>query len=62
MISIVTSSVNIPVIAVGGAGNIQHISDAIQNGGVSAVALGSMSVYQKRNGCFDSLSKREDSK
>ncbi len=61
MISIVTSSVNIPVIAVGGAGNIQHISDAIQNGGVSAVALGSMSVYQKKGmGVLIRFPKRED--
>ena len=61
MIRSVTSSVNIPVIAVGGAGNTQHISDAIQNGGVSAVALGSMSVYQKKGmGVLIRFPKREN--
>jgi cyclase len=42
----ITESVNIPVIASGGAGNIQHISDAVKKSNVSAVALGSMVVYQ----------------
>lgn len=49
MIKNVTDAVNIPVIAVGGAGNIQHISDAVHKGGASAVALGSMAVYQGRD-------------
>jgi cyclase len=42
----ITSSVNIPVIANGGAGNIQHIGEVVQQANVSAVALGSLVVYQ----------------
>jgi cyclase len=42
----ISDAVNIPVIANGGAGNIQHISDVVKLGNVSAVALGSMVVYQ----------------
>jgi cyclase len=42
----ITSSVNIPVIANGGAGNIHHIGEVVQQCNVSAVALGSMVVYQ----------------
>lgn len=42
----ITDSVNIPVIANGGAGNINHIGEVVKNGQASAVALGSMVVYQ----------------
>jgi cyclase len=49
MIKGVTDVVNIPVIAVGGAGNMRHISDAVHDGGASAVALGSMAVYQGKD-------------
>ncbi len=49
MIKSVTDAVNIPVITVGGAGNLQHISDAVHYGGASAVALGSMAVYQGKD-------------
>jgi cyclase len=42
----ITESVNIPVIANGGAGSVQHISEVIKKSNVSAVALGSMVVYQ----------------
>lgn len=44
----VTDAVEIPVIAHGGAGNLDHIKEAISNGNVSAVALGSMVVYQSK--------------
>ena len=44
----VTDAVSIPVIAHGGAGNLQHIGAAIKIGHASAVALGSMVVYQKQ--------------
>ena len=61
MIKDVTDAVNIPVIAVGGAGNTQHIFDAVHNGGASAVALGSMAVYQKKGmGVLIRFPKRED--
>ena len=42
----ISSTVNIPVIANGGAGNLNHIADVINNTKVSAVALGSMLLYQ----------------
>jgi cyclase len=44
----VTDVVNIPVIAHGGAGQLQHISEVVQAGHASAVALGSMVVFQKK--------------
>jgi cyclase len=44
----VTAAVSIPVIAHGGAGTVQHIKEAVEMGHASAVALGSMVVYQKQ--------------
>lgn len=44
----ISEAVDIPVIAHGGAGNITHISDAVHVGKASAVALGSMVVFQKK--------------
>ena len=45
----VSSAVNVPVIACGGAGNIEHLGEAVRNG-ASALAAGSMFVFhgQKR--------------
>jgi cyclase len=48
IISKIEQSVRIPVIANGGAGNISHIEDVVKNTNVSAVALGSMVVYQSK--------------
>jgi len=48
LIKKVTDQVNIPVIAHGGAGNIIQIRDAVKKGNASAVALGSMVVYQQK--------------
>jgi cyclase len=45
----VASSVSIPVIANGGAGNLGHIGEIVKRGHASAVALGSMVVYQGEN-------------
>jgi cyclase len=42
----ITSSVKIPVIANGGAGNLHQIGEVVKQCNVSAVALGSMVVYQ----------------
>lgn len=42
----ITKAVTIPVIANGGAGNIEHIANVVKKSQVSAVALGSMVVYQ----------------
>lgn len=44
----VSNEVNIPVIALGGAGNISHIAEAVNEAGASAVGLGSMVVYQQQ--------------
>ena len=48
LIKKVTDVVGIPVIAHGGAGNIEHIGDAVNKSFASAVALGSMVVYQQK--------------
>lgn len=42
LIEAVVSAVKIPVIASGGAGNYQHMIDAVQNAGASAVAAASI--------------------
>ena len=41
----ISASVSIPVIACGGAGTLQHLKDAVQIGGASAVSAGSMFVF-----------------
>jgi cyclase len=48
LMKIITSSVHIPVIANGGAGNNFHIEEVVKKGNVSAVALGSMVVFQAK--------------
>lgn len=45
----ITSSVNVPVIANGGGGTLLHIESVIKEANASAVALGSMVVYQKKD-------------
>jgi len=49
LIKKVTSVLNIPVVASGGAGKIQDFIDAIQKGGASAVCAGSMFVFQGKH-------------
>lgn len=44
----IVKAVSIPVIANGGAGQIQHIEDVVKKHQASAVALGSMVVYQQK--------------
>ena len=44
----VADAVDIPVIAHGGAGSITHINDVVNKANASAVALGSMIVFQKK--------------
>ncbi len=46
LIAQVAAGVSIPVIAHGGAGSVEHIGEAVSKGHASAVALGSMVVYQ----------------
>jgi cyclase len=48
VVKAVTDAVNIPVIAHGGAGSIGDIARVVRDGGASAVALGSMVVFQKK--------------
>ncbi|NOQ81332.1 MAG: imidazole glycerol phosphate synthase subunit HisF [Methylophaga sp.] len=42
LIQLISSSVTIPVIASGGAGNYEHILEALQKGGASAIAAASI--------------------
>lgn len=44
----VTSSVSVPVVACGGAGTVAHLAQAVREGGASAVAAGSLFVFQGR--------------
>jgi cyclase len=44
----VADSVGVPVIAHGGAGSVEDIGRAVRDGHASAVALGSMVVFQKQ--------------
>ena len=48
LVSQVSASVSIPVVAHGGAGSLQDIGDVVSRGHASAVALGSMVVFQKK--------------
>ena len=45
----ITSRVNMPVIACGGAGTVNHLAEAVRAGGASAVAAGSMFVFKGRH-------------
>ena len=45
----VASAVDVPVIAHGGAGSVAHIAQAVSEGSASAVAVGSMVVFQKKD-------------
>lgn len=44
----VAQQVNIPVVACGGAGTVEHLVAAVHEGGASAVAAGSMFVFHGR--------------
>lgn len=44
----VANVVSVPVIAHGGGGNLSHVASVVHEAGASAVALGSMVVFQKR--------------
>lgn len=49
LIRTVTQMVNVPVVACGGAGSIEHLAQAIREGGASAVAAGSMFVFHGKH-------------
>jgi cyclase len=46
LIQSVTKNVDVPVIALGGAGSVNDLGNAIQMGGASAAAAGSLFVFQ----------------
>lgn len=48
LIKAVSTSVSLPVVALGGAGNGEHLVDAFRDGHASAVAAGSLFVYQSK--------------
>ena len=48
LVNSICDAVNIPVITHGGAGNISHLNEVFKKTSVSAVALGSMVVFQKK--------------
>ncbi|MBL8344043.1 MAG: imidazole glycerol phosphate synthase subunit HisF [Rubrivivax sp.] len=48
LVKSVTSTVQVPVIAHGGGGTLAHVGEVVHRAGASAVALGSMVVFQKR--------------
>ena len=61
LIRSITSAVSIPVIANGGAGNLVHLESAVKDANASAVAMGSMVVYQKKGfGVLINFPKRND--
>jgi cyclase len=45
LIRSVTHKINVPVVACGGAGKMEHLSQAVHEGGAAAVAAGSMFVF-----------------
>jgi imidazole glycerol-phosphate synthase subunit HisF len=49
LVSRVVDAVSIPVIARGGAGSTDDVSEVIKTAGASAAALGSMVVFQKKD-------------
>ena len=49
LIKQITDKVNIPVIANGGAGSLEHIEKVVKQSNASAVALSSMVVFQKKD-------------
>jgi cyclase len=63
LIKKVTDAVHIPVIACGGAGKLHDFKAAVAEGGASAVAAGSMVVYQGKNkGVLINFPSRDDLK
>jgi cyclase len=48
LVNEVSRNVSIPVIATGGAGTLEDLRAAVKEGGASAVAIGSMAVFQAK--------------
>lgn len=49
LIRAVTRLVDVPVVACGGAGTLEHLRQAVQDAGASAVAAGSMFVFHGKH-------------
>jgi cyclase len=49
LIKSIARNTNVPVVACGGAGTIEHLSQGIREGGASAVAAGSMFVFHGKH-------------
>ena len=49
LIKSITKNVQVPVIANGGCGKIEHIGEVVKKANASACAVGSMVVYQKKD-------------
>jgi len=49
LLRIASRTVKVPVVACGGAGSVEHLQQAIKEGGASAVAAGSMFVFHGRH-------------
>ncbi len=49
LIRSVTQQVNVPVVACGGAGSLNHIIEAVRDAGASAAAAGSMFVFHGKH-------------
>lgn len=49
LIHSVSKTIDIPVVASGGAGNLNHFRDAIKNGGASAVSAGSFFTFHGKH-------------
>jgi cyclase len=49
LIRSISEAVSIPVVALGGAGNVEHLKDAARKGYANGLAAGSMFVYQGSN-------------
>jgi imidazole glycerol-phosphate synthase subunit HisF len=63
LIKTVSASVNIPVIACGGAGNLSHMSEVLKNTQASALAAGSMFIFHKsRNAVLINYPERKELK
>jgi cyclase len=57
----ISTSVNIPVVALGGAGNIGHLKQVYTDGHANGIAAGSMFVfYGPRNGVLINYPKRSE--
>ena len=61
LVKTITNAVTLPVVACGGAGNLAHIKAVVKEGGASAVAIGSMAVFQGKDlGVLIKFPKRLD--